>query len=152
MGEIEWRAFAAVLAAVSLVGCATASPVMDAGDGVYASNEVRCAACSSSLFCPPRSRPVSKSILMEQAVGAKSRISHFPVAYGSAGDGKWIDHASDKHEDGVVELTLNVPQEVTSAQLVFDNSTPRKTPVTATLIGIGVIGTVRETFNAKGYL
>jgi hypothetical protein len=35
MAEMEWRPLAAVLSAACLVGCATASPVMDAGDGVY---------------------------------------------------------------------------------------------------------------------
>ena len=35
MVQVKWRQMAAALSGVALAGCATASPVMDAGDGTY---------------------------------------------------------------------------------------------------------------------
>jgi organic radical activating enzyme len=82
------------------------------------------------------------------AVLIKLKVHEGELGVGWLSGGNWIDRASAKPEDGEVELKLNVPQEATSGQLMFDNWTPRTKPATATLIGISVIDRGRATFNA----
>src|SRR6516162_3801546 len=82
------------------------------------------------------------------AVLIKLKVHEGELGVGWLSGGNWIDRASGKPEDGEVELKLNVPQEATSGQLMFDNWTPRTKPATATLIGISVIDRGRATFNA----
>jgi organic radical activating enzyme len=82
------------------------------------------------------------------SVLVKLKVQEGELGVGWLSGDNWIDRVSAKPEDGEVELKLNVPQEATSGQLMFDNWTPRKKPATATLIGISVIDRGRAKFNA----
>jgi len=62
---------------------------------------------------------------------------------------RWVSRVSAEAGNGVIELTLRVPQEEADGHLVFENWTPRNKPSTAILHGLTLINNARAESNAK---